>query len=237
MTIALVLVLLLAIGGLVATTRKLSWGRPLLIVATVLALALGSWSLVGRVSKKSPAQQAMDVQTAAGRVLAEQVLALGDSGHLLVLVYAPTKGERLFTDLRLAGFTNALAGKALQVTLAGPNMSPTGTPDPSFLVWPQESLARSVSDWLGQNKDAKAVVSLMPFPPRDLSTRDVPFFAFAVHEMPEWQAGVRAGRTKAVLVSRPTLMQVDPAQAKPSWSDMFELVTPETIANYKTPTR
>lgn len=233
MTVALVIVLVFAVASLVATGRKLAWGRPALLVATVLALALGSWSLIARATRKSPAQQARDVQVDAGRILAEQVLEHVNAGRLLVLTYAPVKGERLFTDMRLDGFTNGLAGRNLQVTLAGPNMTPGGSPDESFLVWPLETLSASAASWLGQNKDVTAVVSLMPFPPRDFSSRELPFFAFAVHEMPEWQAGVRAGRTKAVLVSRPTIMKPEAAQTPPAWSDMFELVTPKNIADYK----
>jgi hypothetical protein len=237
MTLALVIVLLLAIASFAATTRKMAWGRPALLVTTVLALALGSASLVARATKKSPARQAQDIQVDAGRILAEQVLAHVNAGRLLVLIYAPVKGERLFTDMRLDGFTNALAGRNLPVTLAGPNVTPGGSPDESFLVWPQETLSAAAASWLAQNKDVTAVVSLMPFPPRDFSSRDLPFFAFAVHEMPEWQAGVRAGRTKAVLVSRPTIMRLEAEQTPPTWSDMFELITPQNIANYTTPSR
>lgn len=233
MTLVLVLVLLLAVASLVATNRKQAWGRPVLIVATIAALGLGSWSMISRMIQKTPAAHAMDVQTEAGKVLAEEMLKEAGGGRVLVLTYAPVKGQHLFTDLRLAGFTKALEGKGVEVTLAGPLMTPDATPEGAFTVWPQETLGRSVAEWLGQNKDAKAVVSLMPFPPRDLSTRSVPLFAFAVHEMPEWQAGVRAGSTKAVLVSRPTVMKAEASSKAPTWQEMFELVTPQNVRDYK----
>jgi ABC-type sugar transport system substrate-binding protein len=235
MTAALIITLLAAVVALVAARREQAWATPVLVVTTVVALILGSWSVVSRVTRKTSAETALDAQSEAGRVLAEQVAAQVGSGQLLVLTYAPVAGERWFTDLRVEGFTNALAGKGFQVILAGPNVSPQGVPDASFQVWPRETLSSEAAAWIAKNKDVKAIISLMPFPPRDFSSRGLPLYAFAVHEMPEWQAGVRAGTTKAVLVSRPTVMGAEAARPGLAWNEMFELVTPENIAAYRRP--
>ena len=128
MTPALVILLLVVVVAFIAARRHQAWATPVLVVAVIAGLVLGSWSLVARVTAKTATEEALDAQSEAARVLAEQVAAQVGSGRVLVLTYAPVAGERWFTDLRVEGFTNTLAGKGFQVTLAGPNVAPQGAP-------------------------------------------------------------------------------------------------------------
>jgi hypothetical protein len=234
MTIVLA-ILLLALGGcLLARRQGHAWAGPALVVVTLLALLVGGVAMVGRLRKVSPAKQAMSAQASAAQALGAQVAAHVEGGTVLVLTYAPATGDRLFTDARWEGLALALTSMAYRLVAAGPQVVPGASlpPGSDFVVFAHEKLTADANTWLAAHPDTKAVVSLLPAPPSGLALGGRPLFAFAVAELEGWAAGLRSGQWKAALIAKRAVSATE-ALDQANWSNLFDLVTPATLADYQ----
>ena len=231
MTATLVLLFVGILVCFIGLRKRQAWAIPATVALIIIAVIVGAVGTVHKLRTPSPTALAMDSQAGAGRALGEAVAQLVPEGKILVLTYAPTPGEKLFTDARLEGVRMALTGTAYRIVTAGPQVTPEAAPPPGFVVFPFERLAADAGAWIGANADVKAVVSVMPNPPVGLQNGGRPFFSFAVADMNDWRTGLRGGGWKAAMITKPSLRS-SATRTNASWQAEFDLVTPDTIGDY-----
>ncbi len=231
MTILLAILLVAVAFAFWARRKGEVWAGPVLAVLSALALVVGVWTSTQSLRKPSPIELAIHVQAGAARALGEKVAAAVSEGEILVLSYAPTPGEKLFTDHRLDGLRMALSNGAYRLTVAGPAVAPGSGPGSDFTVFAQERLAAEANAWLAAHPQVKAIVSLMPTLPPGLAHGGRPLFAFAVADLQDWSAGLRGGGWKAAMINRRLVSAPAAGQAE-DWTTQFDLITPETLAAY-----
>lgn len=198
----LTLFLVVVIAAFIGMKKGIAGARVLLVIAAVggiAAFAIHVW----KGSLETPAQRRVTDQEAAGRVLAELVAREIPAGTVLVLRTPPSEKFKFeITLARFDGLQKALKKTPLQMIQVGPQVAQERCDDPAVTVLPEARFEPELVKWLGQHREIKAIISLLPVVPQLVGDKIPPLYGFFGGRGIPWVGAVRSGALKAVIISR-----------------------------------